>query len=208
MTTVDSHTSKPKASVAFPRLWAGLADPATYRTSFHLVSDLVVGTATFTVMVSMLALSGGLIVTLVGIPLLVATLFLARGIAVVERKRAGAVLGVHVEAPPHVGRSLRDRLLDPADWRAVLYGLVLFPAGVVNATVTIAGWATAAAAIASPLYAGPVGGSVTHVGRLDLDGPVAAVGTVVLGVVLLFAMPAIVRLLARLDEVMVRRLLG
>jgi hypothetical protein len=190
------------------RLRAGLVDPATYRTSLHLMTDFVVGTVTFSVLVSLLATSAGLLVTLVGVPLLLVTLLVARGIGALERRRMSAVLGVEVAAPVHRGRRLLDRLADKGDWRAVLYGLLLFPVGLVTGVATFVGWTTAVAAIASPLFARTMDDPAPHLGDLDLGAPVALGGTVVLGIALLLLMPLVVRMLARLDVVLVRSLLG
>jgi hypothetical protein len=199
-TTEKIRTSTP------PR--AGLVDSATYLTSFHLMADLVIGTATFSVMVSLLALSAGLMITLVGVPLLVATLFVARGIGTLERRRARGVIGLDVVAPSHGGRRLRDRLLDPADWRAVLYAILLFPAGLVTGTVTLVGWSVAVAAVASPIYVGRFDDSTPHLDGINLEGPVATTATVLVGIALLLMMPTVVRTLARVDAFLVRRLLA
>ena len=53
---------------------SGLADPDTYRRSLHLLADLPIGLVTCSAAVGLLALSAGLAVTLVGLPLLVLTL--------------------------------------------------------------------------------------------------------------------------------------
>ena len=77
-------------------------------------------------MVTLLALSAGLMITLAGIPLLVATLLVARGIGVVERSGLGPALGV--ASARHRGTNSAgsvDRLRDPADWRAVLYAILV-----------------------------------------------------------------------------------
>jgi uncharacterized membrane protein len=186
---------------------AGLLDRATYVTSVHLMTDLVVGIATFTVMVTLLALSASLMITLVGIPLLAATLLAARGIGVLERKRAGTS-SRGAPPTPRRGPHLRDRLTNPADWRAVLYSLLLFPAGVVTGTVTLVGWATAAAAITAPLYVGWLGDSQAQLAGINLQGPVAAAGSVLIGLALLWLMPVVVQTLARVDAALVHRLLN
>jgi uncharacterized membrane protein len=195
-------------SPAAVRTRFGLTDLATYRLSVHLIADLVIGTVLFAIMVTLLSVSAGLMITLAGIPLLAGTLAVARSIGVIERKRARAALGVTTAAPAHEGRTWRDRLRDPADWRAVLYSVLLFPVGLVTGTVTLAGWATAAAAITSPLSITWFDSLPPPVAGLDLTSPVAVVAAVLIGVVLLLLMPAVVQTLARLDAVLVRRLLA
>jgi hypothetical protein len=185
----------------------GLIDPTTYRTSLHLVASLVIGTVTFSVIVTLLVLSGSLLITLAGIPLLLGTLLVARGIGVFERKRAGVLLGRRAAAPPHRGGRIRDRLRDPADWRAALYAILLFPVGLVTGTVTLAGWATAAAAITSPFYADRIP-SIRYLAGINLEGPVGTAGSILAGIVLLLLMPAIVSTMARLESGLARLLLA
>jgi hypothetical protein len=190
---------------AIARQRPGLIDPTTYRTSLHLMANLVIGTATFSVMVTLLALSAGLMITLAGIPLLLGTLFVARGIGAFERKRISVLLGHRAAAPASRGGRLRDRLRDPADWRAALYAILLFPVGLATGTVTLAGWSTAAAAITAPFYAGRIG-SIPHLAGISLDSPVGTAGTVLAGLTLLLLMPGVVRTMARVDSALVRLL--
>jgi putative sensor protein len=204
MTTSTTASS----SVAVTPRRFGLADPTTYRSSFHLLADLAIGTATFTVFVTLLATSAALAVTLVGIPILVVTLLLARGLGGLERRRAGVLLGVDVAAPSHQGRGIWSPLRDKADWRALGYTLLLFPMGVVSGTVVLAGWSTAVAAITHPLYAVFLDEPAVRLAGHTLDGPPAEVGTVLLGIALLIVMPYVVRRLAQVDAALVRRLLG
>jgi hypothetical protein len=201
MTTSTNHAP------AIARQRPGLIDPATYRTSLHLIVDFVIGTATFSIMVILLALSAGLMITLAGIPLLLGTLLAARAIGAFERKRAWVLLGRRGVAPTHRGGRVRDRLRDPADWRAALYAILLFPVGLVTGTVTIAGWCTAAAAIAAPFYAGRIG-TLPYLAGVNLGGPAAAAASVLVGVLLLLMMPTVVRALARLDSALAQRLLS
>jgi uncharacterized membrane protein len=204
ITITQDATTQDGTTVARARI--GLIDPATYRISLHLMADLVIGTITFALMVTLLSLAAGLMITLAGIPILVATLLVARGIGEFKRRCAHAVLGVEAAAPVHTSRGVRDRLRDRADWHAVVYAALLFPVGVFTGTITLAGWATAAAAITSPFYVGWID-SVPRVAGISLDDPIAVVGTVLGGLILLLVMPAVVRTLARLDAILVQRLL-
>ena len=149
--------------------------------------------------------SAGLMITLLGLPLLAGTLLVARGVGVIERRRAATLFGATPVAPAHRGHGLRDRLTDAADWRAVAYSLLLFPVGVVAGTVTVAGWATAVAAVTAPAYVGWSDDSSRQIAGMDLGGPVAAVISVLAGVALLMLMPTIVRNLARVQKALVRR---
>jgi hypothetical protein len=184
----------------------GLLDPATYRRTAHLLADLPLGLATFSVALTLLSLSAGLAITLVGIPLLIVTLAGARLVGRFDRARAALLLGVHVPAPAP-RRGFRGRLTDAAAWRALGYALLLGPVGTVTGTLTLTGWSTALAATAFPAYAWTLRDPALHLGAVTVDGLPAAVGSVACGLLLLAAMPAVTRLLAQLDAFLVRGLL-
>src|SRR6478672_2521346 len=96
-----STTTATNYAPTITRRRLGLLDPTTYRISLHLLASLVIGVATFSLMVTLLAVSASLMITLAGIPLLLGTLLVARGIGVFERGRATALLGQQVAAPGH-----------------------------------------------------------------------------------------------------------
>ena len=69
---------------------------ATSRTS---ILGLPIGIASFTVAVTGVSLAAGLLITLLGIPVLLLTLVACRAFAAVERARAAYVLGEPIAAP-------------------------------------------------------------------------------------------------------------
>jgi hypothetical protein len=184
----------------------GLLDPATYRRSLHLLLDLPLGIVSFTVATTLLALSAGLVITLVGVPLLLVTLLAARLFGRLERARARVLLDVDLPEPaaPH---GWRGWLTDAPSWRALGYSLLLFPVGLVTGEVTLIGWSTALAAIAFPAYAWTLADPALHLGRVTIGGAPAMAVSVVLGLLLLAAMPALTRLLAAADSALIRGLL-
>ena len=78
----------------FHRGWA-----QALRDTVYLLSGFVLATAWWTLLVTLLAVGLGLLVTLVGIPILVGTLYLCMGIADTERWRAHSLLGIDVPRP-------------------------------------------------------------------------------------------------------------
>ena len=123
----------------------------------YLLVGLPLGVATFTIAITGLSLAAGLAITLIGIPVLVATLFAVRGIAHLERRRAGALLG---EPVTDIERSWRGRpwqttkaaTTDPAAWRDVAWSLLLLPVGTAGFTVAVTLWSTALGFVTSPLW--------------------------------------------------------
>ena len=200
-------TATTVATQRFRRL--AIADPATYRRTLHLLLDLPIGIATFTVAVTLLSVSAALFITLVGLPLLMATLYSTRWLARFERARAHTLLGV--EVPPNdATASARGwrRLTDPAAWRAVGYAVVMLPVGIVTSVTAITGWSVALAMFAYPAYQPFADHSSRTVGSANLGAAGWQVATSVTGFALLLVMPTVVRALAALDATVVRRLLG
>src|SRR3954470_10400561 len=116
------------------------------KETLHLLLDLPVGIAGFTIAVTGLATSAGLLVTFLGVPLLAGTLLLARLGAQAERFRARVLLDLDVPAPhPLVwpagalGRVLAP-FRDGASWRATLYFLLMLPVGIATFSVALGWW--------------------------------------------------------------------
>jgi hypothetical protein len=202
-------TSTPATPSNRPALitWvSGYQDRLTYTRTLHLLANLALGTIYFTVIVTMLSTSAALLVTLIGVPFLIVTLLTARGIAHLERARARILLGVQLPEPaPH--RTGWRRLRDSADWRAAIYGLLLLPVGGLTGTLALTGWTVTAAALAYPLYGPTLADPALHLGELQVAGAAADATALLVGILLLLALPRLVRLLARIDAALLRGLL-
>jgi|1186.fasta_scaffold515039_2 hypothetical protein len=81
----------------------------------------------------LLALSVGLVITVVGIPLLIGTLYAVRLMGRVERARARALLGTSVAPAPPTPRGWHGWLTDAAGWRALGHAVLLGRVGVLTA---------------------------------------------------------------------------
>ena len=126
----------------------------------YLVAGLFTGVVTFTLVVTGLALSVGLMpVFLLGIPVLTATIWLVHGLAAMERGRAAALLDVELpgrplRAVPEGGWVRRTfvRARSVEFWKEAGYCLLLLPLGTVSFAVVVSFWSAAAALILLPLY--------------------------------------------------------
>ncbi|HEY4314691.1 MAG TPA: sensor histidine kinase [Actinomycetes bacterium] len=132
----------------------------------YLVAGLFTGVVTFTVAVTMLALSLGLLpVFLLGIPVFVATIFVLHGLAAMDRARAATLLDVHipgrpVRPVPGVGwvRRAFVRARSPEVWKDAAHAVLLLPVAVVSACLVLAFWSAAVAGVLLPLYIGALPG--------------------------------------------------
>jgi hypothetical protein len=123
----------------------------------YLIVGLPLGILSFTVAVTGLSLAAGFMITLIGIPLLLATLVLARWFAAVERRRAALLLGEPIPAGERpLGGSLWERtktvVADGASWLDLLWSLLLLPLGVAGFSAVVTVWSTALGFLSSPLW--------------------------------------------------------
>jgi hypothetical protein len=124
----------------------------------YLVLSLPIGIVAFTVAVTGLSLAGGLLITLVGIPVLLLTLLACRGLAAVERARAALVLGEQVPGAERQWRrdgaweTTKAVICDPGAWRDVLWAVVLMPVGIATFTIAVTLWSTALGLLTSPIW--------------------------------------------------------
>ncbi|MGF1664253.1 MAG: sensor histidine kinase [Kineosporiaceae bacterium] len=117
------------------------------RDTAYTVLGLPLAVIAFAVTVTGLSLSAGLLVTLLGIPVAVATLAAARVLALVERARLRGLDGRPL--PPRGplvrrGRGLRGWLAplgDAESWLAVLHAVLGLPVAIVTFVMTIVWWA-------------------------------------------------------------------
>jgi signal transduction histidine kinase len=117
-------------------------DPRTYGRILYLLLALPLGIVEFTFLVTAISLGVGLTVTLVGIPILIATMVAWRWLAGLERRLIGTLTGT-VIASPYRGipegaswwTRLRARLADPATWKDLVFLLLQLPLGIVSFTV-------------------------------------------------------------------------
>jgi signal transduction histidine kinase len=228
VTSHDVGTSGPAAAPAsapplpvLTRLFGPVVDPRTWKRTAHLLADLPLGIAWFTVVVTGLSVGFGSIVTLIGIPVLLALLLFSRVISAVERARAGVLLDTRIPSPFGHGLSggtiwqkVKGLVTDAAAWKALVYGVVMLPLGIFNFTIAVTLWAVALGGLTYVLWGWslPQGeDDWTLWYRGDLDGGEFAVVVLVYfmaGLVVLLATPHVMRGLAALDRGLIRGLLG
>ncbi len=198
------------------RLFAPLTQGRTWSSSLHLLLDLPFGIAWFVITVVGLSVGVGLVpLALVGLVVIAVTVFLGRVIGIVERARAGALLGVHVDPPPPRPRpaatwpKIRAFLADAPGWKGLLYGVIKFPLGIMNFTLVVTLWAVALGGTTFPLWgwAVPTNFGDNHPIHGWLRAGYIAANFVV-GVAALIATPHVVRGLAAMDRELIKGLLS
>jgi signal transduction histidine kinase len=124
----------------------------------YLLLGLPAGIITFTVVVTGWASALGLAITLIGLPVAMATIVVSRGMANAERWRAALVLGEPVRGryrPLNEGRilaRLRTLFADGQTWKDLGWHLLLLPVGIVGFTVAVVAWCWSLYCLTFPIW--------------------------------------------------------
>jgi hypothetical protein len=127
-------------------LLSAYSDRRTYGSLAYSLLGLPIGIFGFVVVVTGFALGVGLLITLIGIPILVATLLFVQAMAEMERRLAWSLLDASMPRRPP-GRTsesgvwwrrLRELLTSRRSWWAVGFTLLRLPLGIVGFTVAVA----------------------------------------------------------------------
>jgi signal transduction histidine kinase len=126
--------------------------------SVYLLLALPMGILTFTVVVTGWSLALGLLITLIGVPIAMLTIYVSRWMAWIERHRAALVLGEPIRGvyrSPASGRVI-DRLKalfsDPSTWKDLAWHLLLLPVSIVDFTVVVTAWSVSLGLVSMPLW--------------------------------------------------------
>lgn len=182
----------------------------------YLLAAFPLGIASFVVIVTGLSVAGGMLVTLVGIPIAAGTLLAARGLAATNRAALRRVdpdvAQLEVAARPLPAKGWRrwlDLLRDSQNWLDLGHGILAFPVSTATFTVLVTWVAAAFGGITYPAWSWalpPDGGH--RLFGLTPDWPwVTSVAYVVLGAVCLLTLPAVVAGLTRVHVGLARALL-
>jgi signal transduction histidine kinase len=139
------------SSVQTLRQWLGRLG----KDSIYLLTGLPMGILTFTVAVTGWSLGLGMLITLIGFPILVLTMFALRGLSYIERARAGLVsdeplIARYRQAPTSgIWDRFKTGFADAQNWRDLGWALLLLPVGIAGFTIAV----TAIAAVLGLIFA-------------------------------------------------------
>jgi signal transduction histidine kinase len=205
------------------RMYGPLVQTRTWAASLHLLVNLGLGIAFFTIAITLFSVSMGLMITLIGIPLLVLTINFGRAVGAFERGRVRALFGERLPAfarpAPASGFWQRSKQVigDGAGWRGLGYSMLALPWGILTFTLTVVVWSVSLSMAFFPIYQGFLPENN------DGDGPYSfgksyvlhgwgrfgyAAGVTMVGLLFLAVAPRIVRGLARADVALIRTMLS
>jgi hypothetical protein len=158
---------------------------------YHLLG-LPLGVAYFVWLVTGFSTGLGLLITLVGIPLLTLVLASVRPLAAAERALANELLGAGIPAAPlapagngWIGR-LKAYWTDGRTWRGVAFLFLRFPAGLTSFVIAIVAYGVALTLLAAPVLAG-LDADGLDVGSWDIDSVLEGLALMPLGAIALIA---------------------
>jgi signal transduction histidine kinase len=198
-------------------LLRGLVSARTWLAFTHHVAGVILAVASFTVVVTGLAVGLALMpVALVGLPVAGLTLRFSAGFAAVERRRFALLLGRPVPPwPADPRRAYRWGILPTfallstrATWGQFGYAVLRLPASVIAIFLTVTVWAAGVTGLTAPLYAWSLPGGAFSFDAHPYPGPGPLVIAFVIGLAALLAAPPVTRGLAGADAALARWLLG
>jgi signal transduction histidine kinase len=171
-----------------------LLDPRTYTRIAYLLVAGVMGVVVFVFLVTALSLGVGLAVTLVGIPILIGSVYAWGWLAGLERQIIGALIGNVIPSPyrplPEGGwwERLRARLADPATWKDLTFLFLQFPFGLLSFIVASTVLSVGLGSLTQPLWywAIPDDADWDLLGLLEPDTLPEALALVPLGALVLY----------------------
>jgi hypothetical protein len=161
-------------------------------TLLHHLLGLPLGIAYFAWLVTGLSLGAGLIITLVGIPILTLVLASVRPLAAAERVMANELLGAAIPAAPLApgGKGWLGKLkaywTDGRTWRGVAYLLARFPVGMATFITAVTSYGVGLMLLAAPIFAASDADGM-DVGPWDADTVLEGVAMMPLGALALVA---------------------
>lgn len=203
---------------ALGRFFGVATDPRTWGALFYLLLSLATGIVYFTIAVSGLSLSVGLMILIIGIPFALLFLGLTRVLSLVEGRLVEVMLGVRMPRRPvyadrdtPLRQRIGDMLRDPRTWSTLLYMVLMMPLGIVYFTVAVTSLTLSLGLVAASILqllraAGLL--DATLQSNVQFVGPVWSAPLIgIAGVVLLFASLHLARGLGRLHGQLAKHLL-
>ena len=180
------------------RLARDILDPRTYGRIAYLLLALPLGIIEFSFLVTAISFGVGTAITLIGIPVLIFTIYAWRWLAGVERRLIGSLTGIEIPSPyraepPRASwwDKLKARLADPATWKDLVFLLLQLPLGIASFVIAVCVLCVSFGALLAPAYYWSVPDGV-EIGILQVDTLLEAIAVAPLGAVLVFlAIPAL-----------------
>jgi hypothetical protein len=149
-----------------------IRDPRAYGALLYMLLSLITGIVYFTFVVAGIATSFGLLITIIGIPLAIAVIGVARLLGHVEGRVVEGLLGVRMprRLPPATAEDesvlvkIKEIFLDVRTWSTLLYLLLMLPLGIAYFVIAVVG-----ITVPLSLIGGSVASLVTGHSNVQID---------------------------------------
>jgi signal transduction histidine kinase len=161
MSSMHSYVSEPPTVALAGRSrpeWAAAWATRLGLDTAYLLLGLPAGVIAFTVVITGWATALGLAITLIGLPIALATIVVSRGMANAERWRAALVLGAPVRgryrdtSEGRILERLKALFADGQTWKDLGWHLLLLPVGIVGFTVAVVCWCWSLYCLTFPIW--------------------------------------------------------
>ncbi|MGH8249106.1 MAG: sensor domain-containing protein [Steroidobacteraceae bacterium] len=205
---------------ALGRFFGVYGDARTWTALFFMLLSLVTGIFYFTLTVTGLSMSAGLIFLIIGIPFFLLFVGFTRVLALAEGRLVEGLLGQRMPRRPvyppkgiPVLERIKQMLLDRRTWTTMFYFLLMLPLGILYFVISIFG-ITAGIGLIGGSIAGLLLEAGIGSGGISLDdsiyfgpSPLAAPFVLIAGVVLLTAVLHLIRGIGRGHGMLAKNLL-
>ncbi|MEX1993981.1 MAG: sensor domain-containing protein [Steroidobacteraceae bacterium] len=208
------------ARTALGRFFGVYGDSRTWTALFFMLLSLVTGIFYFTMTVTGLSMSAGLIVLIIGIPFFLLFVGFTRVLALAEGRLVEGLLGQRMPRRPlypsrgvPVMERIKDMLVDRRTWTTMFYFLLMLPLGILYFVIAVVGISVSLGlvfgSIAGLLFEAGIGSGsiVLDDGVFVGPAPMLAPLVLVFGVLLLTAVMHLVRGIGRGHGTLAKHLL-
>lgn len=166
METTNHSDALYRTTEATRRFFSAPFRRQTYWNLLFLLLAFPLGIVSFTGVITGVSLGLGLLVTVVGIPILLGTLLGARSYAALETRLIASLLGVNVSTPVSLGAlktgneslhtwsglsdAVKQLLLTPVTWASVAFALIKFVFGIISFCAVVIAGSVSATLLAAP----------------------------------------------------------
>ncbi len=144
---------------ALRQIFGVFADPAVWKALVYMLISLGTGIVYFTIVVTGISMSAGMMVLIVGIPLLLLVLGLVRAMSLFEGRLVEVLLGTRMprrprSTPPDMGffQRIGFWLSDGRTWASMVYMVLMLPLGIAYFTIAVTGLSVGVSLITSPIW--------------------------------------------------------
>jgi uncharacterized membrane protein len=208
------------ARTALGRFFGVYSDSRTWTALFFMLLSLVTGIFYFTMTVTGLSMSAGLIVLIIGIPFFLLFVGFTRVMALAEGRLIEGLLGQRMPRRPlypskgmPIMERIKEMLVDRRTWTTMFYFLLMLPLGILYFVIAVVGISVSlglvGGSIAALLFEAGIGSGTIMLDDAVFFGPspIMAPLALILGVLLLTGVMHLVRGIGRGHGTLAKHLL-